>query len=141
MDIVGRCTYKGSREPSCAHRASQSVEDSRRKLHPDRESREPTGTTISTQLNSIGGQLSETPQRIDSIKAELTNVLGIGDLGNDESTDYDTLNALRLDGDDVELLQEASLFQVSSTRSSVRKTKHIIFVNDESEGGLLLSPL
>lgn len=79
------------------------------------------------------------PQRIDSIKAELTSVLGIGDLGNDESVDHGALDALGLDGENVELLQEAGLFQVSSTRSRGsrgRKTKHIVFVNDENEGDL-----
>ena len=55
--------------------------------------------------------------------------------------EYDALDALGLDEDDIALLQEAGFFQVSSSRSSIRKTNHIIFVNDESEGELLLAPL
>jgi hypothetical protein len=72
---------------------------------------------------------------------ELTSVLGIGDLDGDNSLDDDAPYALGLDEDEVGLLQEAGLFQVSSTRSSARKTKHIVFVNDESEGELLLDSL
>lgn len=78
------------------------------------------------------------PQRIDDIKLELTSVLGIGDLGNDESVECDTLGALGLDEEDVDLLREAGLFQISST-SRGRKTKHIVFMDDESEGHLILS--
>ena len=65
--------------------------------------------------------------------------MGIGDLGNDESVECDTLGALELDEEDVELLREAGLFQISSTRSRGRKTKHIVFMDDESEGHLILS--
>lgn len=78
-----------------------------------------------------------TPQRIDSIKVELADVLGIGDLGNDETVDHDVFGALGLDGEDVELLQEAGLFQNSSTRSRGKKMKHIVFIDDESEGDLI----
>lgn len=67
--------------------------------------------------------------------------MGIGDLGNDESVDLDVLGGLGLDEEDVEFLQEAGLFQVSSTRSRGRKTKHIVFVNDESEGDLIVSSI
>jgi len=48
--------------------------------------------------------------------------------------DHDALDAFGFGEEDVELLQETGLFQVSSTRSRARKTKHIVFVNDESEG-------
>jgi hypothetical protein len=82
-----------------------------------------------------------TPQRIDSIKGELTSVLGIGDLGNDESVDCDILSALRLEEEDVELLREAGLFQISSTRSKDRKLKHIVFMDDENEGDLILGAI
>ena len=85
-------------------------------------------------LYSTGSQLSGPPQRIDSLKAELTSVLGIGDFGNEESEDHDALDALGFGEEDVELLQATGLFQVSSTRFRARKTKHIVFVNDESEG-------
>jgi len=77
------------------------------------------------------------PQRIDSIKEELTSVLGIGDPRNDESVDCDILGALRLDEEDVELLREAGLFQISSTRTKGRKMKHIVFMDDEGEGDLV----
>ena len=85
-----------------------------------------------------GNQLT-VPQRIDAIKVELTSVLGIGDLGNDESVAFDALGALGLGEEDVELLREAGLFQISSTRSKGRKMKHIVFMDDESEGHLILS--
>jgi len=45
----------------------------------------------------------------------------------------DALDVLGLDGEDIGLLQEAGLLQVSSARSRGKKTKHIVFVNDESE--------
>lgn len=67
--------------------------------------------------------------------------MGIGDLGNDESVEYDALGALELDEEDVELLREAGLFQISSTRSRGRKTKHIVFMDDESEGHLIINSI
>ena len=65
--------------------------------------------------------------------------MGIDDLGNDETVEYDALGALGLDEEDVELLREAGLFQISSTRSKGRKMKHIVFMDDESEGYLIFS--
>ena len=81
------------------------------------------------------------PQRIDSIKEELTSVLGIGDPRNDESVDCHILGALRLDEEDVELLREAGLFQISSTRTRGREMKHIVFMDDEGEGDLIPGPI
>ena len=67
--------------------------------------------------------------------------MGIGDLGNDESVECDAFDALGLDEEDVELLREAGLFQISSTRPKGRKMKHIVFMDDENEGHLILSSI